>query len=112
MNPGTLRLPVTLQSLTVAQTDNGEVTDTFTTLATTWASIMPISGRELIGSGGVYAENAVRIRTRFVSGVKPSGRVVYTESASLTHTYEINHVNDTGMLGKELELICSEVVAP
>lgn len=69
MNTGRLRDRLTIQTYTNSIAANGETTKTWTTFATVYAEIRPISGRELEKAGKVQGELTHVIKIRYLSGV-------------------------------------------
>lgn len=92
-----------IQSPVESQSDTGEVTVTWLTILTTWASIEDISGAELLKADAAGAEVTTRVRFRYGEGVTPRCRVV-----SSTRTLEIVHANNVHGRNKEYELLCRE----
>lgn len=74
---GQLRHQVTLQSRTVSVASNGDPTSVWTTYATTWAVVEPLTGREYWESRATQSEVTHRVTLRHRSGVSPTDRVVY-----------------------------------
>lgn len=76
MRIGKLRHRVELKS--VAQTPNtfGEMTDTWSTFATVWASVEPLKGRELLIAQQANSEVTLRVRLRYNSSIDVNDRVV------------------------------------
>lgn len=107
MKAGTLNRRVAVQSYTPSRAANGEETKSWSTVATVWASIDPLSGRELLAARDVLAEVSTRIRMRYLSGVTPKMRITHGSSV-----YRIESVIESQLEGRELELLCvSEAVA-
>lgn len=106
MNPGRLRHRITLQ-------EYKEVLDEYKTpidegwedVATVWASIEPIQGREYIQLQNTQSELTTRIRIRFRVGVKPSMRVLYGD-----RVFNIQSVIDFEERHIEMQLMCIEKV--
>jgi len=84
MQAGKLRNRITIQTYTDSIASNGETTKTWTTFATVFAEIRPISGRELVMAGKVQGELSHVIKIRFISGVLSKMRI--TDG---TRTFEI-----------------------
>jgi SPP1 family predicted phage head-tail adaptor len=86
LRAGKLRHRVQLQQF-VAQTDTsgnvlqddqtGEVTKAWTTLATVWAAIEPLSAREFIQSAATQSEITARITIRYRAGLTADMRLVH-----------------------------------
>lgn len=97
-----LRHQITIQSRSTSQDATGGQVDTWSTVATVWAAIEPLQGREFFAAQQVQAETSVRIRMRYLAGVLPSMRVVFDSTI-----YDIKDVIDPEMKHRELHLMCS-----
>ncbi len=105
MNPGEMRHRIMIKTPTEAQSGTGHITKTWVTLATVWASIKPISGRELLQADQAIAESTVRIRFRYIRGLTTECNVIHRG-----RTLEINRIINVDELNKEFEILCSEAV--
>ena len=76
MQAGKLRHRVQIQAPTDVRDDHGGNTRTWTTIATVWGSVEPLSGRELFEAQQVHARAAVRIRVRHYEGLTTKHRLV------------------------------------
>jgi len=105
MRAGQLRHRVTIEQVTETQDSYGGVTETWSTLATVWAAIEPITGREKFASGGDvrFAENEVQIRMRYRSDVTPKMRL--TDDGGTV--YNIRAVLNRWGVDRELLLRCT-----
>lgn len=75
---GLLRHSVQLQERTDAQNGTtGEMQTTWTTIATPWANISPMSGREFLAAGAEQSEVRGRITIRYRDDVTADMRIVY-----------------------------------
>lgn len=107
MNPGKLRHRVTIQEFKedvdqyVTPIDQG-----WQDVATVWASVEPIQGREYVLLQNTQSELTTRIRIRYRSGIKPSMRVLYG-----TRVFDIQSVIDPEERHIEQQLMCKEVNA-
>lgn len=106
MNPGDFRRKIIIQEPSESKDAEGIVTVTWVDLATVWAAVEPLRGRELFSAQAVTAEPITKIRIRYRSGVRPSMRVVYG-----TRIFDIQSVVDTGDRHRELQLMCREVTS-
>ena len=82
----------------------GEPILTWSTFATRWIAILPLSGNEQITALANEGNVTHRIRMRYTAGIKPKMRLV-----SEGRTFEIMSVVERGRL-EEHELMASEVV--
>lgn len=91
---------------TVTRNGTGEEIPAYDDLvATLWAAVEPMSGREFIEATQVQADVTMRIRIRHRSDIRPEMRVVEG-----SHTYQIESVLDQGGERKETWLMCHEVL--
>lgn len=101
---GKLRHRGTIQQKTETPDSYGELIETWTTLATVWCSVEPISGREFFAAQQVQAEVSARIRIRYRPGITPLMRIKVHNT-----TYEIVSVIDFEYRHRELQLMCKVV---
>lgn len=106
MNIGKLRHRVTIQNKVTLPDGYGGVTSTWQDVATVWASVEPLNGRELYAAQQVKTELSHRVRIRYMSGIKPEMRIAFDN-----RTFEIEAIIDPEERHESLELLCSEVVA-
>lgn len=102
MRAGRLRHSVTLQSKSVSRDAAGGESIMWTTFATVWAEVQPLSGREYVAMRQAQADVAVRVRMRYVAGVNPAMRVVHGSAI-----YNVLEVIDVWGRQRELELMCT-----
>lgn len=102
---GRLHHRVTIQEHVTGQDEFGQPIDTWADVATVWAAVEPLRGREYFAAQQVNAEVTARIRTRYRKGVRPSMRVLYDG-----RLYDILSVIDPEERHQELQLMCREVV--
>lgn len=81
MNIGKMRYRVTLQFPSDGVDDYGNAIDEWADLATIWADIVPISGREYFSAQQAVSETQFKIYIRYLDGVSPKMRVVQDEKA-------------------------------
>lgn len=105
MQAGKLRHRVTIEQRTQTFDANGSPTDTWTAFATVWASVEPLSGRELLNAEQIQPVVSHRVRLRYLSGVQPEMRVLHDSRA-----LNIESVINKEERNIELELLCSEAV--
>lgn len=102
---GSLRHRATIQYPTRAGGGYNGSTVTWTTLATVWAAVEPLSGREYIAAQQEQVEVSTRIRIRYRRDVTAFMRVVIEG-----HTYEVITPLDFEARHRELQLMCREVI--
>jgi len=105
MQAGKLRHRIELQSNTPTQDSYGEPIASWATDDTVWASIEPLSGRELLRAQEVQAEVTTRIRIRYSAYAIPQARVKWG-----TRYFEIVSIINDRSIDREQELLCVEVV--
>lgn len=106
MQAGKLRHRVTIQEQSTARDTFGQRVDTWTTVATVWASVEPLQGREFLDGRSLEAEISLRVRMRYRSGVEPTMRLSWGG-----RIFEIVAITSTEERGRELVLMCREAVA-
>ena len=75
-------------------------------VATVWARVQPLSGREFMELRQQAADITVRITIRYRAGIEPSMRVAWKQ-----HWYDIDSVIHIDEGQRELQLMCRERVA-
>lgn len=108
MRSGNLDRTVTVQSFTSVDDGYGNVTETWTDLATVRAQLVQASTDEYIRDYGVSDETVIIFRIRWLDGVTLSNRVVYD---GLVH--DIKQVKEIGRRrGLELRTVSLAEAAP
>lgn len=102
---GRLGERVTIQSLTTTAVSGG-FSESWTTVATVWAGVEPLLGRELMMAEQAQYEARVRVRMRYRSGINSSMRVVHGSTV-----YQVESVINSYSADRELVLMCKEVTA-
>lgn len=105
MRAGELRQRITIQSKTVVQNSFGEEDITWTDLATVWAAVEPLRGREFLDGRMITAEITTRIRIRKMDGISPEMRVVF--GSKIYDVIAVVHVEERE---REIHLMCQEIV--
>lgn len=105
MRAGELRHRVTIQRKAATQNASGEEVPTWADVATVWAAIEPLQGREFLEAQREGAELTTRIRMRHTVGIAPEMRA--TEGS---HAWDILSVVNSEERDRELVLMCREVV--
>lgn len=105
MRIGKLRHRVALQHLVAGspqQKSSGEPDETWTALVTVWASVRPLSGRELLAAQQVESVVDHEIEIRYRAGVTAKMRVVFEDVI-----YNIEAVLDPELRHERLILRCT-----
>lgn len=107
MRSGLLRHYITIQKKqdTPTRDDYGAEVDSWSTFEQVWANIAPISGREYFDSQRVNSNVSHKFIIRYLSGVVPTMRVSFD-----SRTFNIESVLNRDERGREMELMCVEVV--
>jgi len=110
MKAGKLRHRIELQSNAPTQDSYGEPIASWTTDDTVWASIEPLSGRELLRAQEVHAEVTTRIRVRYPGALGASTLTADDRIKHGARIFEIAAVINPDERDRELELLCVEAV--
>jgi SPP1 family predicted phage head-tail adaptor len=105
MRAGLLRNRVTIQTRSESTDDFGEIDFSWSNSATVWATIEPLSGKELMNAQQAGASVSHKISMRYKSGVNPKDRISYD-----SRTFEIESVRNFRERDISLELMCREEV--
>ena len=100
MQAGRLNRRCTLQQPGTTTDELGQPIPGWTDVATVWASIVDVSGREYVAAGGLQNSAQTKITIRYRSGIVPSMRVVHGSDA-----YNVEAV--LGQDRRGLLLMCS-----
>lgn len=101
MNAGALDQRVTLERFTSTTDDWGGVVEAWAPLATVWAAVEPLVGREYLAAAALVAEVTARVRMRYRPGITSQDRVIHEGK-----TYGIVSVVDVRSGNRELVLMC------
>lgn len=77
MDIGKLDQRITLQSRSVAADAAGQDTITWTDVATVWAQVQAVRGREFFAAAQVQQEQTLKVRIRYRADVLPTWRLVW-----------------------------------
>lgn len=102
---GLCRYQVTIEQMDGTQDAAGQESQNWTTFAIAWASIEGLAGSEKLIASQVYAASAQRIRFRYIDGVTPKMRIVYSD-----RIFDIQDIADPDGLRRWLECMCNERV--
>lgn len=87
----------------------GQQLDVYVPVATVWAAIEPLRGREYFSAMSEHADVTTRIRIRYREGIDRTMRVRYKEPGDPEfREFEILHVIHPGFRRKELQFMCKE----
>ncbi len=103
MRAGDLNKRIELQ-LPARSISSGETVDTFSTTATVWAAIEPLSGNRLFLAQQANSEGQGIIRLRYRTGVVPKMRIKYPD-----RYFQIISIIDRNEDNAELQLLYKEI---
>lgn len=103
MNIGKLRHRITLLRQVNEVNDYGASTQTWMMVATVWADVRPLSGREYFSAQQVQSEVTTQIWLRHIEGIKPTMKVKFGK-----REFEILSVLNTQERDVSLQLMCKE----
>lgn len=106
MEAGRLNKKVTIQNRVVTRNALNEAVTTWTDLASVWAAIEPLQGREFWAQQQVQSEVTIRVRIRYRTGLLPSMRLRYGQ-----RIFVIESIINPKEKNQELQLMCSEGVS-
>jgi SPP1 family predicted phage head-tail adaptor len=97
---GKLDRRITIQRKTVTLSDSGQPVESWATLATVWAAIMPVRGAESLSAPQISATQLNEFHIRWfsaVADVHPQDRIIYpVGSSAATAVYDIREVHEIG----------------
>jgi SPP1 family predicted phage head-tail adaptor len=103
MRAGKLRHQITIQRKSLTTDEYGGPVETWADVDTVWASVEPLSGRELANAQTVNAEITTRITMRYLAGVIAADRIVFEG-----RFYNLQSVIDEEMKHRQLVIMASE----
>lgn len=103
MRAGELRKRVLIQQRSTGQDTSGGQLTTWSDVATVWAAIEPMSGRELINAAAAQSEATHTVLLRYRPGIVPAMRINYQ-----SRLFDIKAVLDENERHRMLTLICAE----
>jgi len=105
-----MRDQVTVQSPVRTQDSYGQAVITgWTDVATVWANVEPIAGRETFYGGAVRADVTHGVLMRYYAGLLPSWRLAWSNLGT-TKYLNVESALDVESRGREHALQCKEVV--
>lgn len=109
--PGKLRHRITIESAATAQGSDGFEQKTWMELATVWAAISTIGGREFFQAKQVNAELSHEVTVRWRPGITAEQRIRFEDLANGTTRYfDILSVRNPDERRVVLYLYCRELV--
>lgn len=103
LQSGALNRRITLQNRFASVDSYGQQSTIWSDQLSCWASITPLSGRELVAAQAMNAEVTHEIRIRYRPGITAAMRATYQG-----RIFNIQAVTDVDTAHVELQLLCSE----
>lgn len=104
MRLGKMRHRISLQTQTIEKSE-GIPQENWATVATVWAAITNVSGKEYFKAASVQSEVTTRINIRYRPGITPAMQVLYD-----SRVFIILSAIDKDERRREIELLCKEVI--
>lgn len=102
MQAGRLDQRITLEAATTEPSGWGQPVETWAPVATVWAAVEPLAGREYFAADAAQSEVTTRMRMRWRPGIKGQMRVQHAGTV-----YNIKSVIDIRSGRRELVLMCT-----
>lgn len=99
MNPGLLRHRITLQKFMVITDPDGFTTQQWQDVATVWAAVENLHGREYWEAAAVQAENTVKFTIRYRPDIDQTMRIVFRGQV-----YEITAIDNVKYRNEYIEI--------
>jgi SPP1 family predicted phage head-tail adaptor len=106
MDAGRLNRKITIQQASTAQDAYGQPVVGFTTLATVWAAVEPLTGGLLFAAKQAQSQVTVKVTIRYLATVTTAMQVAYG-----SHVYAIDAIIDFESRHETMELMCKEYAA-
>jgi SPP1 family predicted phage head-tail adaptor len=74
---GKLRHPILIQQLRQTASASGQLVETFPDFSTVWASIEPVTAKEIINNQQVKEQITHKITIRYIAGLNSTFRIIY-----------------------------------
>lgn len=102
MYAGQLDTRITIERLQSGEDSWGQPIEGWSLIASTWASVEPLQGREYIAAMAAQAETSIRVRVRYLAGIDPTCRIVLDDGRVLNIVAVIDERNQH----RFLQLMC------
>lgn len=103
MRLGPLRHRVTFQQRKTTVDEYGQPVEGWDDIATVWASVEPISGRELLSAQQVQGELTHRIRCRYFAGLVAADRMLFESRG-----FDLKSIINSMEIDASLEILATE----
>jgi SPP1 family predicted phage head-tail adaptor len=104
MKAGVLRHKVSIQNPSESTDTQGGAEFTWTTVATAWAAVEPLSSREQYWQSQLQTLGTHKVTLRYTALVTSRSRILFG-----ARVFEITNITNTEERNEELTLICVEV---
>lgn len=108
LSPGKLQHRIRILAPGETLDSYGQLTGSASTRAEKWASVEPLSGRELEKARSLSAEVTHRVRMWYTPKVTPKTQLLVLASGKIL---QVESVIDPELNNEELELLCKEAVS-
>ncbi|MDE1484224.1 phage head closure protein [Xenorhabdus bovienii] len=105
MRAGRLRHRITIRKNESTRDSFGGIINNWVDVATVWAEVKAISGRERVASGAVFSEATVRIWLRYRADVTTANNITYHGANTKGTAFDIMAVIPDAKHSR-LELLC------
>ena len=110
MRIGRLRHRLTLQRRTSSENAFNEASTSYTTIATVWGAVEPISGREFFAAQQTQSEITHRVTLRYMPGITADDRILWMDGGR-ERLFDIKSPPiDRDERHRQIELMCVEHV--
>lgn len=103
LRSGDLRRQIVIQQRSTTKDTHGQESTSWSDVATTWAAIEPLNGRELLAAQAQQSETTHQVVIRYRTGITAANRVLYQG-----RVFNVLSVIDQDMKHRSLMLLCSE----
>ncbi len=107
MQIGKLRHLVTIERRVETDDQVGDPVERWQLVARAWASVEPLSGRELVMQQQIHSEVSTRIRVRHRFAGEPDAKMRVKHRDRL---FNISHIRNVETRDREIELYCTNGV--
>jgi SPP1 family predicted phage head-tail adaptor len=112
MQAGKLRHRIEIQAKSTTRNAHGSMVEAWTPIASRWAAVEPLQGRDLFAAAQVDTRLSHRIELRHYTGLKPSNaefgpahRLVF--QGRVFAIYQVRHLQERGRI---TEALCVEEI--
>jgi SPP1 family predicted phage head-tail adaptor len=110
IDPGQMRTKLVYQEPPASPTldSYGQPVEEWADVATVWARLRPLSGRELYYAQQMHAQTTHEVVTRWRPGIKPTGRFTVADGSDPVRVLNILGIADFESRRIELTISCVE----